>query len=299
MIDLNKIRRRDLEQISAYLDGELSENDARRVEARIQTDATLRRVLQELQSTRKMIADLPEIRSPRNFTLTPEMAGVRQRINLYPVFRFATVIATAAFAVLVGADALTSRGFVATQEVPEAARMVLESEVEAEAPVGVAVEQAEVFEAPMEDAVIGAVGDVTEDAGPEFLAPEGSPDPREAEITPREPRFQGLGTDTGGESLAEQTKVESAPAADGPPLAEDEVVPPEEGFDLQAAPENAFPSIITEDEPTAIIEVVPAPILVEPQEQEPEINLLRIAEVGIGTLALISAILTWILRRAR
>ena len=132
MIDLNKIRRQDLEQISAYLDGELSENDARKVEARIQTDVTLRRVLRELQTTRKMIADLPEIRLHRNFTLTPEIAGVRQRINLYPVFRFATVIATAAFAVLVGADALTSRGFVATQEVPEAARMVLESEVDAE-----------------------------------------------------------------------------------------------------------------------------------------------------------------------
>jgi hypothetical protein len=299
MIDLNKIRRRDLEQISAYLDGELSENDARRVEARIQTDATLRWVLQELQTTHKMIADLPEVRPPRNFTLTPEMAGVRRRINLYPVFRFATVIATAAFAVLVGADALTSPGFVATQEVPEAARMVLESEVDAEALAGVAVEEVEAFEAPMEDAVIGAVGDETAEAGLEFFAPESSPEPMEAAGTSRESGFPGFGTDTGGESFAEQTKVEPTHAVDGTLAAEDEMDALEDSSNLQEPPVAAAPTTITGVEPTAIIEVVPAPMLFEPQAQEPELNLLRIAEVGIGTLALISAILTWILRRAR
>ena len=299
MIDLNKIRRRDLEQISAYLDGELSENDARRVEARIQTDVTLRRVLRELQTTRKMIADLPEIRLPRNFTLTPEIAGVRQRINLYPVFRFATVIATAAFAVLVGADALTSRGFVATQEVPEAARMVLESEVDAEDLAGVAVEEAEVFEAPMEDAVIGAAADETVEAAPEFFAPEGSPDQRQAVITPDETGFPGFGTDAGGESLAEQTKVEPTHVVEGTLVAGDEIDATDDIPNLQEPPEAAAPPTIAEDEPTAIIEVVPAPILIEPEEQEPETNLLRIAEVGIGALALISAILTWILRRVR
>jgi hypothetical protein len=299
MIDLKKIRRRDLEQISAYLDGELSENDARRVEARIQTDATLRWALQELQTTHKMIAGLPEVRPPRNFTLTPEMAGVRQRRNLYPVFRFATVIATAAFAVLVGADALTSGGFVATQEVPEAAKMALESEVDAEALAGVAVEEADGFEAPMEDAVIGAVGNETAEARPEFFAPESSPEPMEAAGTSRESGFPGFGTDTGGESLVEQTKVESTLAVDGTLAAEDEMDPMEDSSNLQEPPVAAAPTTINEVEPTAIIEVVPAPMLFEPQAQEPELNLLRIAEVGIGSLALISAILTWLLRRAR
>jgi hypothetical protein len=246
-----------------------------------------------------MIADLPEIRPPRNFTLTPEMAGVRQRINLYPIFRFATVIATAAFAVLVGADALTSRGFVATQEVPEAARMVLDSEIDAEAMAGVAVEEPEVFEAPMEDAVIGAVGDETEEAAPEFFAPEGSPDERQAAITPAEPGFPGFGTDTGGESLAEQTKVEPTLAAEGTLASEDEMNAMEDGSDLQEPPEVAAPRAVAEDEPTAIIEVMPSLIQQEPQEPEPEISPLRIAEIGIGALAIISAALTLILRRIR
>jgi len=299
MIDLNKIRRRDLEQISAYLDGELSENDVRRVEARIQTDVALRRVLQELQTTRKMIADLPEIRLPRNFTLTPEMAGVRQRINLYPVFRFATVIATAAFAVLVGADALTSPGFVATLEVPETARMVLENDVDAEALAGQAVEEVEVFEAPMEDAVIGATADETEEAGLDFFAPESSPDSIQEAITPPESGFPGFGTDTGGESIAEQTKAETTPAAEGRLASEDETDAMEDGSNLQDSPEAAAPTTIADVEPTTIIEVVPSLISEEPQEPEPEISPLRIAEIGIGALAILSAALTLILRRAR
>ena len=85
---------RDVEKLSAYLDGQLKPDDEARLEARLQTDPELATVLRDLRQARGVLRQLPKRRAPRNFTLTPKMAGIKPPMpRSYPVFRFATVMA--------------------------------------------------------------------------------------------------------------------------------------------------------------------------------------------------------------
>ena len=86
---------RDVEKLSAYLDGQLNPSEIARLEMRLQTDPELASVLKELRQARGILRQLPQRRAPRNFTLTPKMVGLKPPLpRTYPVFRFATVLAT-------------------------------------------------------------------------------------------------------------------------------------------------------------------------------------------------------------
>ena len=86
---------RDVEQLSAYLDGQLKPSEIARLEARLQTDPELASVLKDLRQTRNLLRQLPQRRAPRNFILTPKMVGLKPPMpRSYPVFHFATVLAT-------------------------------------------------------------------------------------------------------------------------------------------------------------------------------------------------------------
>ncbi len=98
---------KDLTAISAYLDGELSARERARLEARLKTDPGLKARLKQLESGRTLMRSLPEIRAPRNFTLTPEMAGVHSGPpRLFPVLRFASALATILLVLFVAGDLL-------------------------------------------------------------------------------------------------------------------------------------------------------------------------------------------------
>ena len=89
---------RDVEMISAFLDGQLSRADATRLETRLKNEPALRAVFEEMGQTRTLLRKLPARRAPRNFTLTPKMAGIRPPLpRAFPVFRFASVLATILF----------------------------------------------------------------------------------------------------------------------------------------------------------------------------------------------------------
>ncbi|MGB7873765.1 MAG: hypothetical protein WBL25_05230 [Anaerolineales bacterium] len=86
---------RDVEKLSAYLDGQLKPSEIARLESRLQTDPQLASILRDLRQTRGLLRQLPQRRAPRNFTLTPKMVGQKPPLpRTYPVFRFATVLAT-------------------------------------------------------------------------------------------------------------------------------------------------------------------------------------------------------------
>jgi hypothetical protein len=86
---------RDVERLSAYLDGQLKPSETARLESRLQTEPELASVLKELRQARGLLRQLPQRRAPRNFTLTPKMVGQKPPLpRIYPVFRFATVLAT-------------------------------------------------------------------------------------------------------------------------------------------------------------------------------------------------------------
>ena len=86
---------RDVEKLSAYLDGQLKPSEIARLETRLQTNPEFASVLKDLREARGILRQLPQRRAPRNFTLTPKMVGQKPPLpRTYPVFRFATVLAT-------------------------------------------------------------------------------------------------------------------------------------------------------------------------------------------------------------
>lgn len=89
------MNRRDIELLSAYLDGQLKPSDTTRLESRLKSDPELVAVMDDLRAARNLLRKLPQRRAPRNFTLTRKMVGQNPPMpRAYPFFRFATTIAT-------------------------------------------------------------------------------------------------------------------------------------------------------------------------------------------------------------
>lgn len=105
---LDHLSQRDLERLSAYLDGELSERERAKLEARLEEERRLQGALEELQGAVGFMRRLPQIRPPRNYTLTPQVVGQRQSTWRFPMLQFATAVAALLLVAVVGLDAATS-----------------------------------------------------------------------------------------------------------------------------------------------------------------------------------------------
>jgi hypothetical protein len=102
------MKQRDLELLSSYLDGQLSPSDAARLESRLKTDTQLASVLNDLRATRTLLRKLPARRAPRNFTLTRKMVGQNPPLpRAYPLFRFASALATLLFVFSFGLNSIS------------------------------------------------------------------------------------------------------------------------------------------------------------------------------------------------
>ena len=102
------ISARDWETLSAYLDDQLSPKERSQLAASLEVNQELRQSLEDMRRTRAALRSAPRLRAPRNFTLTPEMAGIRPGVRsstrplpeIYPVLRLASVLATFFFLVI-------------------------------------------------------------------------------------------------------------------------------------------------------------------------------------------------------
>lgn len=94
---INKISQRDLETLSAYMDGELSLRARQQLEKRLGQESDLRGALEELRQSQAMMRSAPYLRAPRNFTLTPQMVGKPVRQPAY-AGAFAALRMVSAFA---------------------------------------------------------------------------------------------------------------------------------------------------------------------------------------------------------
>ena len=104
------MNRRDIELLSAYLDGELKPSDLAKMEKRLQSDPQLESVLGDLRATRTLLRHLPPRKAPRNFTLTRKMVGQNPPLpRTYPIFRLATVVATLLFFFTFGINSFSSQ----------------------------------------------------------------------------------------------------------------------------------------------------------------------------------------------
>lgn len=91
------IHSNEWELLSAYLDGQLTESDQRRVRELLGRSAELQEGLEELRRTRAVLRAAPRRRVPHNFTLTPAMVQKpRPRFswNWAPALGVASALAT-------------------------------------------------------------------------------------------------------------------------------------------------------------------------------------------------------------
>lgn len=103
------INDRNLELISAQLDGQLDERESARLEALINADPELASARESLRRTRSLLRRTPQRRAPRNFTINAKMVKARaQPRGWYPVFNLASVLATLIFMMVFSADLFRS-----------------------------------------------------------------------------------------------------------------------------------------------------------------------------------------------
>ncbi|HVU13457.1 MAG TPA: zf-HC2 domain-containing protein [Phototrophicaceae bacterium] len=103
----------DLELLSAYLDGALSESERAALEARLQAEPELQRELARLRATIDLVGTLPTLTPPRPLTLTPRMV---RRPSVLTSATFSMLSTAAAVILLVIGAAL----FTTTQNHPGA-----------------------------------------------------------------------------------------------------------------------------------------------------------------------------------
>jgi anti-sigma factor RsiW len=311
MRDSGKITKRDLDLLSAYLDDELSSKDSAQVESRLAVEPVLKEVYEELRKTRSLLAALPDVRTPRQFTLTPEMVGKRIPARGFPILQFATVAVALAFVVVVGIDFMMVQApmgafetnavmleSVQEQEVEEAKEAASEEAVED----GLAFEEpaaealpAEAPEAEAPEAEAPTIAGALDEGSPgeEQVPPEEEPlleaEPSAAEEeAPQEPE-ESMGV---GDSAERSMEVEATEIALENELESEDV-------------EQTFADAVEEvaNTPTAEWEAdhAVAPDLQPPRSETASSQVgqiaLRILEIGLGGLALVLLILTLEARR--
>jgi anti-sigma factor RsiW len=148
-----RITGHEWEDLSAYLDGQLSLKDSAHLEEKLQASADLRAALDELRHTRSLLRIQPVIRAPRNFLLTPSMVSEprprARSFRMFPAMRLASALAFALFILVLAGDFLTGGGppavgpvaFQSMQMAAPAAEMK-SAPVEAPAPQGETVIEA-------------------------------------------------------------------------------------------------------------------------------------------------------------
>lgn len=87
------ITSQEIQTLSEYLDGTLTQRERTQVEARLLSQPELQDELEELRRTRLLLHHLPQKRAPRNFFVTPEMLPKRSTRQLFPIFRLASALA--------------------------------------------------------------------------------------------------------------------------------------------------------------------------------------------------------------
>jgi hypothetical protein len=89
-----QLSRQDWQQLSAYLDGQLSATEKERLETRLRSQANLRSGLEEINQTRTILRSVPLRKVPHNFILTRAMVAeqTRPRSAWFPVLGFTSLV---------------------------------------------------------------------------------------------------------------------------------------------------------------------------------------------------------------
>jgi hypothetical protein len=239
---------RELELLSSYIDEQLTPQERAALEARLASEADLRRELESLRTTVSLVKMAERVRVPRNFTLDPKKYGKAvpasfwQRWGLAALTPLASAGAALAVMMIVGGGILMTSGLRSPQAemsapagvfgqaqapraTPAAAMPAAATEapteqamLAAEAPSPSAADAALASPAPTPAAGIGASGPSTSGGAGGGLPPNPgggrAPVPTQAVVVqgPPESGSQPYGSSPSMATLTDQGVAESAPA---------------------------------------------------------------------------------------
>ena len=297
MTEMDGIARRDLERLSAFLDGELSPAEAEHLEARLATDRRLSDVLEALRATSVVVGSLPEVRPPRSFALTHDMVRPRRA---YPILQLGTAAAALGFVLVVGADLLLSsaagRSVQAPEQAPFAADQLTEQQIEDSAPTAA--------EAPA-GALAGAEAPAMEDAIAEDVQAELA---AAAEPEAETGQSAGDGVTEGSEEAADELEGESAAVGESEFSEQGAAEPAAGGYAEFAgesaveqeaaggAEQEALKAAADEDPDTGRL----AATELDFSDEDPSVSLslLRVIEIGLAAALIVLIGLTlWVRQR--
>ncbi len=116
---MTNLSEQQLEQLSAYLDGELPDHERIAVEQQIQVNPALAAELREMQTMLAMLHAVPAIQPPRTFTLDQAVYG-RQRRAGFSWMRWATALGALVLMLTVGLTLAQQGGSETAQTAPSA-----------------------------------------------------------------------------------------------------------------------------------------------------------------------------------
>ncbi len=146
-----RISKRDLAQLSAYLDGELSQRELKMFENRMEGDPDFQAALEDLRNVKIVLTHTPRLAVPRNFTLKPSPVKSPQRRS--PAFGYRLAAAAMSFLFIgvvvldIGSGAL--KGGMLAAEAPRSEEVMVEAAAdEVEEPSQLVMEKAAEEAAP-------------------------------------------------------------------------------------------------------------------------------------------------------
>jgi hypothetical protein len=311
-----QLNRNELELISAYLDGQLPEEQVRKLRQRIDQDPAFKQAYEGLRLTRLALRRTPQLRRRRSFTLTPEMVGKPARVwNLLGASRLVAVVATVLLAVVFAGDMfLLSRSGsqMAYFAANNAAELLMQDEADMEAmnePTGggaevpMAAEMVEEGEAVEEAAMTEAPAEEPAEAPPEPAVDTGDDDAAEepADTAAEEPAVEeGL---LAGTAVPTATPSPEGTKAPEESRAEATQTKPTDKVVVDEGDGEAEDDAVNEDVEVGAAEPAPeeAPQFVEVPETEPgffgRIGAVRLVELALLALALVSGVVALVVGR--
>lgn len=276
-----QITDRDWAQLSAYLDGELSGRELRKLRKKIQTDPLLQIALEQLKITRQILQAAPQIPAPRNFILTPEMIGMRSKKPSFSGYRLAAALMSFLLigVLILDFGGILFSGAMSAVSSQKSFESQLESMPEAAAD---AMEKPVILDAAEEISEDQAIAEYEEEFA-DVEAPAVAADSAEAVEAVEESLAEGMVV----EEQEEKTQDADADAATGANRAQ--------GGDDPQSTGQVLPSQ-TPEPPPVVVEYYPEEEVYGP-EREAGISTLRILEIlfGLGVVGFSTA--AWIKRR--